>query len=683
MKYIILSASQSVVIFLTTGLLINSSPLLAANNDLFFNIPVALSANRLDQPVSDAAVTISVIDRATIEASGARTIPEVLRLVPGVQVGYSGNEFGDEPKYVVTYHGHSDQYSKQLQVLIDGRSIYEPFFGGILWKAIPVNIDDIERIEFSRGPNLATYGGNSFLGAINIITRTAAEDQGSYARTNIGNHDIADLTYRYGGNRGKLDYRITASTLNDNGLNSANQFDNPDDTNSHKIDYRADYQYNDRNTLSYQGGYGINFQQTDRNHADVLPAARTVENTHFYQFIKWEDVINKKNTTLLQYYYNLSNKEDNYTSAPINLNSFFPGVDTFRLNVNAKIKTQRHNFEFTHFIYPSDNFKFTWGLSAQFDLVDSPLYLGTDNTITHKQYRGFSNIEWHINRNNIINTGGLLENNDFTDTSFSPRLSFIHVFNHHNKIRLGISHAIRSPFILEERANTGYSHALTTSGSPVGVTVKDQIVSGNSNLHNQKITSREMAYYGSFIHQTLLFDARLFYDNITDFIDIQRLPTNNPAKDFDNSIQKFTNAITSRTRGLELELDYHIDATLRLIASSALIDISSNSGVIADSAPQHSYSLLLSKQFEEKYNASLYYYYADAFKWTDAAHDSYNILNLKLGRNFNYGQTHGNISLVLKNLAGDYSDYKSRPRTTTAPRIIQNKTAYIDLRLNF
>ena len=177
--------------------LFSSAPLFAADDELFFEMPVVLSANRLEQPISDAAVSMSVIDRKTIEASGARTIPEVLRLIPGMQVGFSGNEFGDEPKYVVTYHGHSDQYSRQMQVLIDGRSIYEPLLGGILWKSVPVNIDDIERIEVSRGPNPATYGSNSFMAAINIITRTAAEDQGSYVRTNVGNHDIADLTYRY------------------------------------------------------------------------------------------------------------------------------------------------------------------------------------------------------------------------------------------------------------------------------------------------------------------------------------------------------------------------------------------------------------------------------------------------------------------------------------------------------
>ena len=292
--------------------LFSPATLLAADDELFFEMPVVLSANRLEQPISDAAVSISVIDRETIEASGARTIPEILRLIPGMQVGFSGNEFGDEPKYVVTYHGHSDQYSRQMQVLIDGRSIYEPLLGGILWKSVPVNIDDIERIEVSRGPNPATYGSNSFMAAINIITRTAVEDKGSYVRTNVGNHNIADLTYRYGGSSGKLDYRISGSTLNDDGLDSANAINNPDDTHSNNIDYRLDYQINNHNSLSYQGGLGENRQETDRNHDAVLPTARTVDNTRFFQFIKLESAVNTENTILLQYYYNLSDKQDRY-----------------------------------------------------------------------------------------------------------------------------------------------------------------------------------------------------------------------------------------------------------------------------------------------------------------------------------------------------------------------------------
>jgi iron complex outermembrane receptor protein len=688
--------------------LFSSAPLFAADDELFFDMPVVLSANRLEQPISDAAVSMSVIDRETIEASGARTIPEVLRLIPGMQVAFSGNQFGDEPKYVVTYHGHSDQYSRQMQVLIDGRSIYEPLLGGILWKSVPVNIDDIERIEVSRGPNLATYGSNSFMAAINIITRTAAEDQGSYVRTNVGNHDIGDLTYRYGGSSGKLDYRITGSTLNDDGLDSANANNNPDDTRSNNIDYRLDYQINNHNSLSYQGGLGENRQETDRNHVDgdPLPTARTVDNTRFFQFIKWESAVNAENTIQLQYYYNLSDKSDSYKSDPLS----FPPVDTFTLDINDDVKAERHNLEFTHIIYPDKNLKLVWGLSTQLDLVRAPLSLGVDEKIEHHQNRVFANIEWYVNRKNIINLGALAEKNDFSDTELSPRLSFTHAFNKQHKVRIGISQAIRSPFIYEEKANLYYSQDITIGGNPVPPggpipqTLLDQQILGNTELKNENIISREIAYFGAFLNSTLLFNARLFHDDITDYIDTLRedadTTIDNVPDDLDdfgvpgaaNTVLVFHNPISSTTNGLEIELDYHIDPTLRLIASGAIINISSNSNAIAHSAPQHSYSLFLTKRFNEKYNGSLGYYYVDEFKWTDArdisgadevSTDEYQALDMRLSRNFKLSQTNGSLSLVLKNLLGDYSDYQKHQISSTAPVIIQNTVAYIDFRLYF
>ena len=653
-----------------------------------------LSANRLEQSVSDAAVSISVIDRETIEASGARTIPEVLRLIPGMQIGYSGNEFGDEPKYVVTYHGHSDQYSKQMQVLVDGRSIYEPLLGGILWKTIPVNIDDIERIEVSRGPNLASYGSNSFMAAINIITRTAAEDQGSYVRTNVGNHDIADLTYRFGGSNGDFDYRVTASTLNDDGMDSANQFDYTDDTNSNNIDYRLDYQLDHKSSISYQGGYGNNKQQTDRNHIDILPLQRTVDNTQFFQFIKWENSIDTENTLQLQYYYNLSDKEDRYSSAEI----FPPGLDSFILDLNADIKSERHNLELTQFIDPGENLKLVWGLSSQFDFVQSPLFLGTEEKVTHEQYRVFANIEYHINPSNTVNLGALLEKNNFSDTELSPRISFTHAFNRHPKIRLGISQAIRSPFVFEARGSQSYFQELSSGGEPIGLTLRENVIGSTAyrseNLENEKITSREIVYLGEFINSSLFFNARLFHDDVSNYIDTIKETDTIAEPDeilFDDVVHVFRNPISSSTTGLELELDYYIDTSLRLIASGAIININSdNSLAMTLSAPQHSYSLLVSKTFNEKYNGSLGYYFVDAFTWTDArttvndfTTDKYHTLDLRLSRNFKFNQTHGSLSLVLKNLLDDYSDYQKDPSNDTAPQVIQNTVAYIDFRLNF
>jgi iron complex outermembrane recepter protein len=689
-------------LYTSTLLAFNPAPLFAHEDELFFDMPVVLSANRLEQPASEAAVSITVIDRKTIEASGARVIPEVLRLVPGMQVGYSGNEFGNEPKYVVTYHGHSDENSRQLQVLIDGRSIYDPFYGGVNWKSVPVNIDDIERIEVSRGPNIVTYGSNAFMATINIITRTAAEDQGNYVRSNVGDHDIRDLTYRFGGSNGDLDYRVTASTTNDSGLDSANQFDNPDDTNSNNIDYRLDYQLNNKNTLSYQGGYGVNRQQSDRNQVGVLPTARTVNNTRFFQFIKWENVIDDENTLQIQYYYNLYDKKDRYQS-----DLFDPVIaDPFILDVNSDIKSERHNLELTHFFQPSDDLQLIWGANAQFDIVNSPLFLGTDDDVTDEKYRAFANIEYQLNNSNIINLGALIEKSSFSDTETSPRISFTHAFNRHHRIRFGISRAIRSPFIFEAVGSQSFSAQLTNSVIPPVDTLLENVIGStgyrNENLQNEKITSREIAYMGEFIDSSLLFNARLFHDHIDNYIDTLKENDPDPADPsiilFDNEILVFRNPIQSTTNGLELELDYRIDPSLRLIASGAIINIISNSDAVEQSAPQHSYSLLVTKRFNEKYNGSLGYYFVDAFKWTDArprpingpttpssniSTEEYRTLDLRASRNFTFSKTRGSLSIVLKNLLDDYSDYQAAPGGSTAPVIIQNTTAYIDFRLNF
>ena len=123
---------------------------LLSEEDFLGEVPVVLSATRLEQPEWEVPSAVTVIDREMIRASGVRDVADLFRLVPGMQVGY---QYGHRP--VVTYHGLSDQGSRRMQVLIDGRSIYSPFFGGVFWVDQPLAIEDIERIEVIRSPNSA------------------------------------------------------------------------------------------------------------------------------------------------------------------------------------------------------------------------------------------------------------------------------------------------------------------------------------------------------------------------------------------------------------------------------------------------------------------------------------------------------------------------------------------------
>lgn len=105
-----------------------------------------LSASRLDQPIMDAPNAITVLDRATIEASGYTRISDLFRLVPGMYVGHSKGWFHN-----VT-HTMADEFARRMQVLVDGRSVYLPSIGGVRWDTLPLSIDDIERIEVVRVP---------------------------------------------------------------------------------------------------------------------------------------------------------------------------------------------------------------------------------------------------------------------------------------------------------------------------------------------------------------------------------------------------------------------------------------------------------------------------------------------------------------------------------------------------
>src|SRR5690554_2964284 len=148
-------------------------------------IPEVLTATRLKQPKAETPASVTVISAEQIQALGARNIPEVLRFVPGMFVGHSQSESSD----TVIYHASSQNFTCRLQVLIDGRSVYNAAVARVIWDNIPLAVEDINRIEIIRGPSSATYGANAFLATINIITKSPEESLGTQMRYRGGNND--------------------------------------------------------------------------------------------------------------------------------------------------------------------------------------------------------------------------------------------------------------------------------------------------------------------------------------------------------------------------------------------------------------------------------------------------------------------------------------------------------------
>jgi len=220
------------------------------------DLPVVLSATRLQQARADAPGSVMVIDRHMIRAAGARNIHELFMLVPGFQVGM---HTGNQP--LVSYHGLSDEAPRRMLVQVDGRSGYSPYFiAGVEWNQLGVDIDDIERIEVFRGSNSAVYGSNAFLGVANIITRAPSETRGGSVRYRAGSGGVNDIGVRLGARLGDVDLRITAARNYDRGFSAINDW-----RKAELATLRADWSINHDHVLEFQAGWTSNDQGTGKD----------------------------------------------------------------------------------------------------------------------------------------------------------------------------------------------------------------------------------------------------------------------------------------------------------------------------------------------------------------------------------------------------------------------------------
>lgn len=157
------------------------------------NEPVT-SVSKRETPLMFSAAAIAVVVPEDIRRLGITTLPEALRLVPGMDVArLTAN------KWAVTARGFNSQFANKLLVLIDGRAIYTPTFGGVYWDSQDILIEDMARIEVIRGPGATLWGANAVNGVINVVTKSAAQTQGLLVSAAAGTEDRPTVAVRYGG----------------------------------------------------------------------------------------------------------------------------------------------------------------------------------------------------------------------------------------------------------------------------------------------------------------------------------------------------------------------------------------------------------------------------------------------------------------------------------------------------
>ena len=140
-----------------------------------------ITASRRSQKLAETPFAVFVITQDDIKRSGVTSIPEALRMAPGVEVTRIGTD-----KWAINIRGFNGRFANKLQVLMDGRSVYNPLFAGVQWEQQDTLLEDIDRIEVIRGPSAALWGANAVNGVINIITKKAADTQGTLLTAGSG-----------------------------------------------------------------------------------------------------------------------------------------------------------------------------------------------------------------------------------------------------------------------------------------------------------------------------------------------------------------------------------------------------------------------------------------------------------------------------------------------------------------
>jgi iron complex outermembrane receptor protein len=211
------------------------------------NIEVTTASKEPEQ-VRKTPAAIFVITHEDIERSGATTIPEALRMAPGVEVArIDGN------KWSIGIRGFGSRLSRSVLVLIDGRTVYTTLFAGTYWEVQDTVMDDIDRIEVIRGPGGTIWGPNAIDGVINVITKDSKDTQGTLVSVGGGNVEQGVVSLRSGGSNGqRLNYRVYGK-----GFNRSAEFDgkgqNFDGWRAGQAGFRMDWEKNDHDIFTLQG----------------------------------------------------------------------------------------------------------------------------------------------------------------------------------------------------------------------------------------------------------------------------------------------------------------------------------------------------------------------------------------------------------------------------------------------
>ncbi len=615
--------------------------------------PIVLTASRLKQHKSRAPASMTVIDKEMIVASGVREIYELFRLVPGMKVSnISGHQA------VVTYHDVSAEFSRRLQVLIDGRSIYKPALASVGWSDLPITIEDIQRIEVVRSPNAASYGANAFLGVINIITEHPDDVPGTQLSYTNGDTKIRDGFIRHSQREGDFSWRLSLKQQNDDGFDTSKR---PGDSeverhNSKFVDvvnFRGIYDLNISDYLDFSLGYSNAEKYGEQK---VKPAEKydVINTEEFYTHFLWHHEFHASHALETQFNYSSWNDRNDWTGCtdPI----FFGSA--LCAQINQDLKQERMDLQIQDTYQLNQSLRFVAGASLDVERAESETYLG-GRIYNHRQ-RLFTNMEWQIMPDWLVNMGVLIENDSIVDVSVEPRVAVNYQFKPNHIFRYSWSKATRTPDLFEHDGEWAFKlrekellpaiSGINANSVPFSLPV----LTPSNDTHEEKITSQEIAYIGAFPEYHLNIDMKIYRDAMRDLI--------HEGFDFNNGLFMVDNSTDLNLTGFEVSADYSPVKSIRLVASygysHAHVLKGDNKEQIEKAVPDHSASLMGIFKLPRDWQFSSTWYYADTSKGFDEP-GQWERVDFRLSKQIKLSDKHrAVVSAVIQHRLDNNADFR-------------------------
>ncbi|PSS52776.1 TonB-dependent siderophore receptor [Pseudomonas sp. BBP2017] len=582
----------------------------ALADDLFVDsqaLPQVLTATRLKQSPAAVPGSMTVLDSALIRASGARDIPELLRLVPGMMIGYGA---GNQPS--VNYHGSNANDARRMQVLIDGRSVYRAGLATVDWSDIPLAMEDIERIEVFRGPNTVSYGANALMAVVNILTRKPADSQGTRLKMTRGQRGINDWYASQGSGWDGGDLRLSLSGMQDDGFDQTrNGQDYRDSRRLNRLNLSVSHSLASNQSLDWQFAAKEGSNQRPYTYKPVFYGVTAsgdnsdVNAKDYAGSVRWNIDLNPEHSLYLQGSAQHWDRQQVWRACDAAL-SFSPELTRlWQLNPNyaehvarnirspvprgsseeqtlarqvqqqwrnggssqvcgdidQSTRETRYDLELQDTLSLADNLRLVSGANYRYDRADSQTFF--NGSLDDSTWRLFGHLEWRADEHWIVQGGAMYEDARLSGSSLTPRLAVNYLITPRHGLRAVYSEAVRSPDMFENNVNWSYRVNNLRPGA-FGQNSAQYFVKtrGPGDLEQERMRSRELGYNGYFADADLSVDIKLFYDEITGMI----------SEPLRNNQYIASNSNKARFSGGETQLDWRLSPADRWRLTYAHVD---------------------------------------------------------------------------------------------------------------